>query len=87
MCCTVRVWKLKTSINSLHLLDLEAPGGPNSNGPKTPGGSAETNQTPQDRSILRVWKLKTLINLTHLLDLEAPGGPASNDAKGPGGSA
>ena len=40
MCRILRVWKLKTSINSSHLLDLEAPGGPDSNGPKAPGGSA-----------------------------------------------
>ena len=40
MCRILRAWKLKTSINSLHLLDLEAPGGPNSNEAKTPGGSA-----------------------------------------------
>ena len=36
----LRVWKLKTSINSLHLLDLEALGGPASNEAKRPGGSA-----------------------------------------------
>ena len=36
----LRVLKLKTSIDFSHLLDLEAPGGPISNGPKTPGGSA-----------------------------------------------
>ena len=35
----LRVWKLKTSINSSHLLDLEAPGGPASNDAKGPGGS------------------------------------------------
>ena len=40
MCRTVRVWKLKTWINSSHLLDLEDPGGPNSNEAKGPGGSA-----------------------------------------------
>ena len=36
----LRVWKLKTLINSSHLLDLEAPGGPNSNEAKRLGGSA-----------------------------------------------
>ena len=49
MCCILRVWKLNKSINSSHLFDLEAPGGPNSNEAKAPGGSAQTNQTPQDR--------------------------------------
>ena len=41
MCCILRVLKLKTSMNSLHLLDVEAPGGPASNQPKAPGGSAK----------------------------------------------
>ena len=40
MCRILRVWKLKTLINSLHLRDLEAPGGPASNHAKGPGGSA-----------------------------------------------
>ena len=41
------VWKLKTSINSSHLLDLEAPGGPASNHAKGPGGSLKQTKHPR----------------------------------------
>ena len=60
----LRVWKLKTLINTLHLLDLEAPGGPASNEVKGPGGSAETNQTPQGRRFYvsgRLWEAKGVV--------------------------
>ena len=64
MCRILHVWKLKTSIDFSHLLDLEAPGGPDSNEAKRPGGSAQTNQTPQDRRFYvsgRLWEAKCLV--------------------------
>ena len=74
MCRTVRVWKLKTSINTSHLLGFwgrKAPGGKINrilHVWKALGGSK--------CRILRVWKLKTSINTSHLLGFsgwKAPG--------------
>ena len=43
----LRVWKLKTSIDFSHLLDLKAPGGPASNHAKGPGGPLKQTKHPR----------------------------------------
>ena len=76
MCRILRVWELKTSINTSHLFGF--------GGRKAPGGKISRILRVWKAlgglkcRILRVWKLKTSKNTSHLLGFGRPRARVSN---------